>query len=124
MNSTGIKLAIGAPWPFAFYKQNKTRKKRKETRGEIIVLKYLKARGSKLNATEIRLKFVLYKIAPVDINETLWNNKADLLITCIKANMDLKMVLGESRSQASQNRICAVKGMIAISSIIVCHYYT
>jgi hypothetical protein len=55
INSTGIKLAIGAPWPFAFYKQNKTRKKRKETRGEIIVLKYLKARGSKLNATEIRI---------------------------------------------------------------------
>ncbi len=29
------------------------------------------------------LKFVLYKIAPVDINKTLQNNKAKLLITCI-----------------------------------------
>jgi hypothetical protein len=29
------------------------------------------------------LKFVSYKIAPVDINETLWNNEANLLITCI-----------------------------------------
>jgi hypothetical protein len=28
------------------------------------------------------LKFVLYKIAPVDINET-WNNEADLLIMCM-----------------------------------------
>jgi hypothetical protein len=29
------------------------------------------------------LKFVLYKIAPMDINEMLWNNEANLPITCI-----------------------------------------
>jgi hypothetical protein len=29
------------------------------------------------------LKFVLYKIASVDINKILWNNEAKLLITCI-----------------------------------------
>jgi hypothetical protein len=31
------------------------KRKRKETRGESIALKYLKAKRSKLNATEIRL---------------------------------------------------------------------
>jgi hypothetical protein len=29
------------------------------------------------------LKFVSYKIAPVDIKETLWNDEAELLITCM-----------------------------------------
>ena len=28
-------------------------------------------------------KFALYNIAPIDINETLYNNKANLLITYI-----------------------------------------
>jgi len=28
-------------------------------------------------------KFVSYKIAPMDINEKLWNDEADILITCI-----------------------------------------
>jgi hypothetical protein len=41
----GIKLAVGAPWPFAFYKQTKTKRKRKEIRGESIALKDLKHRG-------------------------------------------------------------------------------
>jgi len=44
------------------------------------------------------LKFVLYEIALKDINKMLWNTKADLLITCIKANVDLNMTPGESRS--------------------------
>jgi hypothetical protein len=29
INSTGIKLAVGAYWPFSFYKQNKNKRKRK-----------------------------------------------------------------------------------------------
>jgi hypothetical protein len=28
-------------------------------------------------------KFVSYKIALMDINETLWNDKANIFITCI-----------------------------------------
>ena len=53
------------------------------------------------------MKFVLYEIAPVDINKTLQNAKANLLITRIKANVDLKIVPEKSRSQGSQNGICA-----------------
>jgi hypothetical protein len=30
------------------------------------------------------LKFILYKIAPVDINEALWNGEADLLLRVCK----------------------------------------
>ena len=30
------------------------------------------------------LKFVLYKITPIDINKTLWNDEANLFITCIR----------------------------------------
>jgi hypothetical protein len=52
----------------------------------------------------MQLKFVSYKIAPMNINETLWNDEADLLITCMKANVDIKIVPGESRSQGSQKR--------------------
>jgi hypothetical protein len=53
------------------------------------------------------LKFVLFEIALVNINETLWNVKVNLLITCIKANVNLNMAPGESRSQGSQNGVCA-----------------
>jgi hypothetical protein len=53
MNSTGIKLAVGAPWPFAFYKQNQNLGEReKATREESIALKYSKAKRSILNATK------------------------------------------------------------------------
>jgi hypothetical protein len=61
MNSTGIKLAVGAavgaPWPFALSSRTKTRRKRKrkETCEESIALKYAKAKRRKLNATEIRI---------------------------------------------------------------------
>jgi hypothetical protein len=34
MKSTIIKLAVGAPWSFAFYKQNKTKRKRKKHAGK------------------------------------------------------------------------------------------
>jgi hypothetical protein len=47
-------------------------------------------------------KFVLYKIAPVDINEMLCNDEADLLVTCVQANVDLKMTPEESRSQGAK----------------------
>jgi hypothetical protein len=39
MNSTGIKLAVGAPWPFAFYKQNKNLEKEKRNMWGKLVLK-------------------------------------------------------------------------------------
>ena len=56
-----------------------------------------------MNATE----FVSYKIAPVSIRETLWNDEAELLTTCTQANVDLKIVPEESRSQGSRNGIRA-----------------
>ena len=56
-----------------------------------------------MNATE----FVSYKIAPVNIRETLWNDEAELLTTCTQANVDLKIVPEESRSQGSRNGIRA-----------------
>ena len=46
----------------------------------------INARGEysiKISKSKEELKFVLYKIAPMDINETLWNDEADLLITCM-----------------------------------------
>jgi hypothetical protein len=37
MNSTGIKLAVGVPWPFAFYKHNKNlEKEKRNTRGKLV----------------------------------------------------------------------------------------
>jgi len=29
------------------------------------------------------MKFVLYKIAPIDVNKTLWNNKGPTYYVCI-----------------------------------------
>jgi hypothetical protein len=58
MNSAGIKLAVGAPWPFALLSsRTKTRRKRKrkEKYKESITLNYTKAKRRKLNATEIRI---------------------------------------------------------------------
>jgi hypothetical protein len=55
MNSTGIKLAVGAPWPFVSRTKTRRKRKRKERYEESIVLKYVKAKRSKLNATEIRI---------------------------------------------------------------------
>jgi hypothetical protein len=42
MNSTGIELAIGVPWPLPTASRTKTRKKRKEVGRESIILKYPK----------------------------------------------------------------------------------
>jgi hypothetical protein len=60
INSIGIKLAVGVavgvPWPFALLLSRiKTRRKRKrkEIYKESIVLKYIKAKRRKLNATKI-----------------------------------------------------------------------
>jgi hypothetical protein len=66
MNSTGIKLAVGALalCPLQAEQKLGEKKEKRDMRG-------------------ISPKFVLYKIAPIDINETLWNNEANLLITCI-----------------------------------------
>jgi hypothetical protein len=53
------------------------------------------------------LKFILYKIAPVDINETLWNNEADLLLRIYKRMWESRLWRQDEESitehQGSQN---------------------
>jgi hypothetical protein len=48
-------------------------------------------------------EFISYKIAPIDVKEMLWNDKAERHITCTNRP---KLVPEEFRSQESQNRIC------------------
>jgi hypothetical protein len=57
INSIGINLAIEALGPLSFINKTKTRRKRKrkETHKESIILKYPKAKKSKLNATKIHI---------------------------------------------------------------------
>jgi len=59
MNSTGIKLAVGVPWPFAFYKHNKNlEKEKRNTRGKLV-----SKDPKQIGVNWMPLKFVLYKIA-------------------------------------------------------------
>jgi hypothetical protein len=79
MNSTGIKLAVGAPWPFALYKQNKNQEKKKEKGDRKYSIKIYKSKEEKIECH----RNSYHKIAPVDINETLWNDEANIFITCM-----------------------------------------
>lgn len=90
-----------APWPFAFYKQNKNLEKEKKFTGESIVLKCHKSKRSKLNATESCIK-----IAPVDINETFRMMGLNYLSRVYKSMWIQDWLLEESRSYGSQNGLC------------------